>query len=185
MTKKQPTVEKQFQGQRDGEEVVLVFHQHPLVMRKALIFGLLIILLGVVPLDFPQIYSQPGLADVLFKIAIIIPIFIFAYWFYRWIGWYYTVYIATNQRLIEISQKGLFDRAFTEWQLNKILNINYRIGGLQAVLFGYGDISVQTVVGDFQIPKVHHPAKIHARLQEVLQGGGSAGAISPADSSRN
>src|SRR6266576_3386736 len=93
--------EKEFPGQHEGEKVQLVFRQHPLVMRKALILGLLVIVL-------------------------------FA-WFYRWVGWYYTLFIVTDRRILEIKQKGFFDRKVNEWQLDGISNVNYHIGGFQAV----------------------------------------------------
>ena len=173
-----------FPGQRPDEIVELVFHQHPLVMRKVFIWGLIIILLGVVPLDFPQIYSQPGLADIFLKIALVIPFFVFAAWFYRWVGWYYTVYIVTNQRIVEIHQKGFFDRSITEWQHNKIMSVNYRVKGFQAVIFGFGDITAQTFVGDLVMPTIHKPVQIHAQLQDIiLRGGGGSAADQSANSS--
>jgi hypothetical protein len=173
-----------FQGQREGEVVELVFRQHPLVMRKELVIGLFIIVLGVVPLDFPQVYEYAGAADILTKVALVLPILVFAFWFRRWVSWYYTVYIVTNQRIIEVHQKGFFDRSITEWQHNKILHVNYRVGGFQAVIFNYGDITVRTVIGDLLIPTIHRPVKIHAQLQAIiLRGGGEAAADQGSDAS--
>lgn len=174
MSSKDKGFQPQFPGQREGENVELVFHQHPLVMRKALILGLLAILVGVLPLDFPQIYAWPSVASALTKIALGVPVLVFLAWIYRWIGWYYTVYIVTNERIVEIKQKGFFDRTVTEWQLDKILHVNYRVGGFQAVLFGYGDITVRTVIGDLLIKTVHRPTKIHNELQAIVRRGGGA-----------
>jgi hypothetical protein len=91
---------------------------------------------------------------------------------YRWIGWYYSVYIVTNQRIIWIKQKGLFDRQVEEWQLDGISNVNYHIGGFQAVLFGFGDITARTYLGDFTMKKIHKPAEIHEVLVEAVRRGG-------------
>lgn len=184
MSTKEPKTQSAFQGQREGEEVEMVIHQHPLVMRKALIIGLVVILLGVIPLDFPQVYEQPGLADICTKIALILPLFVIAYWFYRWVGWYYTVYIVTDQRIVEVHQKGFFDRSITEWQHSKILHVNYRVKGFQAVIFNYGDITVRTVIGDLVMPTIHKPVKTHAELQAiVLKGGGEGVADKGTDAS--
>jgi hypothetical protein len=167
--------EKQFPGQHDGEEVAFVFRQHPLVMRKALIVGLLVIVLAVLPLDFPQIYSVPWLAGLLLKIMFGIILLVFAGWFYRWVGWYYTLYIVTDRRILDIRQKGFFDRKVDEWQLDGISNVNYRIGGFQAVLFGFGDITARTYIGDLEIKIIHKPAEIHEQLVAAVRraGGGS------------
>lgn len=167
---------KQFPGQHDGETVKLVFHQHPLVMRKQLIIGLLAILLAVLPLDFPQVYANPQLADLCLKLALMMPVIVLGFWFYRWVGWYYSLYIVTDQRIVEIKQKGFFDRTVGEWQLSDISNVNYHVNGFQAVIFGFGDIMVKTYIGDLAIKTIHHPADIHGQLLLAVReaNGGSA-----------
>lgn len=178
MSSKQQS-DKQFPGQHDGEEVELLFRQHPLVMRKALILGLLAILVAVLPLDFPQVYESPMLSGFFIKVALGVPVVVFAAWFYRWIGWYYTVYIVTDQRILAVTQKGIFRRKVDEWQLDGIENVNYEIGGFQAVLFGYGDITARTYIGDLVMPTIHKPAEIHSQLvAAVRKAGGGKGAAS-------
>jgi hypothetical protein len=171
--------EQGFPGQRPGEEVQMVFHQHPLVMRKQLIIGLIVMVLAILPLDFPQVYVSVTLTSWCIKIAAVAYLAVLAYWVHRWIGWYYTVYIVTDQRVVEIKQKGLFDRTVSEWQLDNILFVNYRVGGFQAVIFSYGDITLRTYVGDLVIKTVHKPTHIHAQLQAiVLAHGGGKGEAS-------
>jgi hypothetical protein len=96
-------------------------------------------------------------------------------WVHRWIGWYYTVYIVTNKRIIEIKQKGFFDRKVEEWQLDDISNVNYHVGGFQAALFGFGDLTAKTYIGDLEMKTIHKPAEIHEQLLEAVRraGGGS------------
>lgn len=171
--------EKEFPGQHDGESVDFIFRQHPLVMRKALILGLLAITLGVLPLDFPVVYTMPVLLEWLTRLALTMPVVVLLVWGYRWIGWYYTLYIVTNERLITIKQQGLFDRQVEEWQLDGITNVNYRIGGFQAVLFGYGDINAKTYVGELEIPTVHKPAEIHDKLLTAVRQAGGGGSTQP------
>ena len=176
--KQKPTADKQFPGQHDGEEVEILFRQHPLVMRKALIIGLMAILLAVLPLDFPQVYTSNTLSSFFWRVALVLPLLVLAAWFYRWIGWYYTVYIVTDQRILAITQKGLFRRKVDEWQLDGIENVNYEIGGFQAVLFGYGDITARTYIGDLHMPTIHKPAEVHEQLMKAVKraGGGRASA---------
>ncbi|HEX3082707.1 MAG TPA: PH domain-containing protein [Candidatus Saccharimonadia bacterium] len=168
--------EQQFPGQHSGEEVRLVFRQHPVVMRKALVYGLLVILVAVVPLDFPQVYSVDWLSSLAFKIMIAALVVVFAAWFYRWVGWYYTLYIVTTERILAIQQKGFFNRKVDEWQLDGISNVNYHINGFQAVIFGFGDITARTYIGDLEMHLIHHPAEIHSQIvQAVRAAGGGAG----------
>lgn len=152
-----------FPGQHKGETVEVVFHQHPLVMRKALIIGMLLILVGVLP---PLFWPLAHWAwNPLFIILVIIAF----YWFYNWVGWYYTVYIVTDERLIEVKQRGFFNRKVSEYGLDKIQNVNYHISGFQAVLFSFGDITAQTYVGDIVMKTIHKPVQIHAKMIEVVR----------------
>lgn len=167
----QQTVPTSFPGQQPGEDVELVFRQHPLVMRKPLIIGLLLILLAVLPLDF--IFSGP-LYPWLVKIALIVTaVVLVAYWPYYFVGWYYSVYIVTDRRLIEIKQSGLFDRKVREWQLDLIQNLNYHINGFQAVIFHYGTITAETYSGNLEMKTIYKPVEIHARLMEISRRAGT------------
>src|SRR3990167_3014407 len=102
MAKKIPN--KHFPDQFDDEEVLFVFRKHPIVMRKGLVFGALGPLLGVLPAAVrPQLgfgWFFGGLVIGLAAWAIIL--------FPFWISWYYSVYIVTDQRLIQTTRKGLF-----------------------------------------------------------------------------
>ncbi len=138
-----------------------MFHQHPLVMRVPLIVGLLAILASLmIPLFWPlPTWAWYPVWYTLLGVA--------AYWFYAWIGWYYSVYIVTNERLIEIKQKGFFNRRFREYGLDKIQNINYHIKGFQAVIFQFGNIVAQTYVGDVEMLMIHKPVEIHSKFVEI------------------
>jgi uncharacterized membrane protein YdbT with pleckstrin-like domain len=163
-----------FPGQQEGEDVQLVFRQHPLVMRKPLILGLLAILFVVLPLDF--IFTGM-LYGILVKLALgISAAVLFIYWPYHFMGWYYSVYIVTDRRLIEIKQKGLFDRKVREWQLDLIQNLNYHINGFQAVIFHYGTITAETYSGNLEMPTVYRPVEVHTRLMEIVRKARPAGA---------
>lgn len=152
-----------FPGQHEDEEVLMVFRQHPLVMRKELVIGLLIMLVAVLPLLFWP------LSPVAMKVAIFLPLAVIPYWFYRWLGWYYSVYIVSSERIVEVKQKGLFNRKVTEFGLDKVQNINYHIKGLQAVMFKFGDITIQTYVGDLVMRMIYKPVPIHSKLIGIVR----------------
>ena len=177
---------KEFPGQHDDETVEFVFRQHPLVMRKQLIFGLFGLVVAALPFDFPQVYDSPALTHWTGIVALAIVIAVLYTWFHRWVGWFYSVYIVSDRRVIEIKQHGFFKRSVNEWQLNNISNVNYEVGGLQAVIFGFGDITAKSYLGDFHIKTVHHPAEIHQQLLDAVRrgGGGSSapvGSTQPVD----
>ena len=162
-----------FKEQFDDEEVFLVFRKHPVVMRRGLIFSSIAILLGTVPSLINPEFSWffVGLGGG-FLLAIIV-------FFPFWISWYYSVYIVTNQRLIQITQKGMFRRSMVALGLDQIQMVNYEIGGVQETLLGFGTIMIQTFVGSLTIHEVHHPAKIQKELLHILRDQGVSASSAP------
>jgi hypothetical protein len=164
-----------FKEQFDDEEVLMVFRKHPVVMRKGLVFASVAVLLGTIPSLIKPEFSWffGGLAAGFVLSGIVFLPF--------WISWYYSVYIVTNQRMIQITQKGMFHRSMVGLGLNQIQMINYEIGGFQETLLGFGTIMIQTYVGSLTIHEVHHPAKIQKELLHILKDLGIDAPQSPRD----
>ena len=157
--------DKYFDDQFDDEEVLYVFRKHPIVMRKGLILGLLGPLVGVLPAAV-----DPNLGFGLFFGGLIggciLGLLLFAP---SWIGWHFSVFIVTNQRFIQITQKGLFHRAVADLSLQQIQSVNYEVKGLQETMLGFGTILMRTYVGDMVIHNVHHPARIQKKIIGILR----------------
>lgn len=159
-----------FKEQFEDEEVVLVFKKHPVVMRKGLIFaavGMLIPMLYIFVAE--GLFNNPPTMNMLyaclgigFGLATLV---MFPYW----ISWNYSVYIMTDQRLIQINQRGLFRRSMVAIGLDQVQMVNYEIDGLEETLLGFGTIVVQTFVGSLTINDVHHPAKIQKKMLHLLR----------------
>jgi hypothetical protein len=159
---------KYFEDQFDDEEVLFVFHKHPVVMRVGLVLGMLGPLLGVIPaavkpdLGFGMFFG--GLAaGCILGVLIFLP---------SWISWHFSVFIITNQRFIQITQKRLFHRAVADIALPQIQSVNYEVSGLQETLLGFGTIKMQTYVGDLTIHDVHKPAHIQKEIIGILRAEG-------------
>ncbi|MEO5627850.1 MAG: PH domain-containing protein [Candidatus Saccharimonadales bacterium] len=165
---------KYFADQMDDEEVLFVFRKHPIVMRKGLIIGLLAVLIGplyTLALTYlrPDNYPSVTFLAASFALSLVFGAILF---FPSWIGWFYSVFIVTDQRLIQITQKGLFHRSVVDIGLPQIQMVNYEIAGLQETLLGFGTIMMQTYLGDLIIHEVHHPAKIQKKLLGILRDQG-------------
>jgi hypothetical protein len=165
--------DKYFADQFEDEEVLFVFRKHPIVMRRGLIISMLALLAGSVPSLFKPTYAMyfEGMA-----VAIVLAALLFLP---SWISWYFSVFIVTDQRLIQITQKGLFHRSVIDMRLNQIQMVNYQVSGLQETLLGFGTIMMQTFVGDLVIHEIHHPAAIQKKLLEILREQGVAATTSP------
>jgi hypothetical protein len=166
---------KLFKEQFEDEEVLLVFRKHPVVMRKGLVISSVAILLGTVPALIKPEFSWffGGLAGgFVLSFLVFLPF---------WISWHFSVYIVTDQRLIQITQKGLFHRSMVGLGLNQIQMVNYEIAGLQETLLGFGTIMIQTFVGSLTIHEVHKPAQIQKELLEILREQGISASTTPVD----
>lgn len=157
--------DKYFDDQFDDEEVLYVFRKHPVVMRKGLVLGLLGPLLGVLPAAINPnlgfgVFFGGLIAGCLLGLLIFSP---------SWIGWHFSVFIVTNQRFIQITQKGLFHRAVNDLSLHQIQSVNYEVSGLQETLLGFGTIHMRTYVGDLTIHNVGRPAKIQKKIVGILR----------------
>lgn len=158
--------QKSFADQYDDEEVLFVFRKHPVVMRKGFVFAMLGLLAGTIPaLIKPELsYFYGGLAaGFVLMIVIFLP---------SWIAWYYSVFIVTDQRLIQITRKGLFHKTVVDMSLSQIQSMNYQVNGLQATLLRFGTIMIQTYMGDLVIHDVEHPEKVQKKLAEILKSQG-------------
>lgn len=163
-----------FKEQFDDEEVLLVFRKHPIVMRKGLLLasiGLLLPMLYILLMSF--IYQNnpermPTVGAIYISLAIGLGL-AFILMFPFWIGWYYSVYIFTDQRMLQITQKGLFHRSMVTVGLDQIQMVNYEVKGITETVFGFGTIVIQTFVGSLTIHDVHHPAKTQKELLHILR----------------
>jgi len=84
------------------------------------------------------------------------------------ICWHFSVYIVTNQRIRQVSQRGLFKRTVVDLGLDKIQSVSYNVPGLMGGVMGYGTLLIQTQVGDMTISMVSQPEKTYNRIQNLL-----------------
>lgn len=152
----------EFDGQREGEQLLFVFRRHIIAMRKG--FWLLFIPFTLSSLP---VFIWPSTAEVYWSplIGMLLGLLLFSYHF---LMWYYTIYIVSDQRLRQVTQKGFFGKDVVELNLSKIQSISYNVPGFSGEILGFGTIVIQTYVGDLIINKVEHPEKIYNRLQDAV-----------------
>jgi len=107
------------------------------------------------------------LNSVIFSyLALIIFLIWLAFSFYHWFIWYFDVGILTNQRIIVIDQKGLFEKSVSGAELDKIQDVTVNIKGLAPTLLGYGSLIAQTAgeMPNLIIKDTAHPAEIQRKI---------------------
>jgi hypothetical protein len=168
---------KYFEDQFDDEEVLFVFRKHPAVMRKGLIIASVGMLLPVLftagltvvfandPERLPtmEFFFGSLFVGLILSFLLIAPALM---------AWYFSVFIVTDQRFIQITQKGFFHRSVVDIGLNQIQMVNYEVAGLEQTMLGFGTIMMQTYLGELVIHEIHHPAKIQKKLIRILRDEG-------------
>jgi uncharacterized membrane protein YdbT with pleckstrin-like domain len=164
MSKKEAANKPQldFDGQRPDEKLLFVFRRHIIAMRK----GFYMLVIPLVITSVPPLIWQSNLELFLLPVAgFALGLILFAYQF---ILWYFTIYIVTDQRIRQVTQRGFFGKDVIELRLSKVQNISYNIPGFSGEIFKFGTIVIQTFVGDLVIHKVEHPDEIYNKLQDAV-----------------
>lgn len=139
-----------------------VFRRHFLTAKSGVIFLILMIMIGV---GLTLLWPNNMMIFEVFLALIVVGILGFLY---SYMLWYFSIYIVTNQRIRQISQRGLFKKSVVDLGLDKIQSISYGVSGIRAGLMGYGTIVIQTAVGDLVISMVKNSEKIYNDLQNLI-----------------
>lgn len=150
-----------FDGQREDEKVILVFRRHILTARRGVLWLIILMGLGALPMimypDNPTMFliflgaTGVGLLGM----------------FYALLLWYFSIFIVTDQRVRQVIQKGLFKKSVVDLDLSKIASVSMSVNGVFASLFNYGTLIFQTTVGELTISQVKDVKKVYNKLQNL------------------
>jgi hypothetical protein len=158
-----PSEHADFPGQHEGEEIELMFRHHPVVMRRGLIMACFAVLLGTIPTLFWPTYAVyfTGLTiGLLIGGLLFLP---------SWIRWYFSVFIVTSERLVQIHQLGFFRKQVDALFHARIHGVNYNEKNSLESLLHYGTINILTEVGNFDLKDVPHPEELHEKILECVR----------------
>lgn len=133
---------KRFISEQADEEVVLLLRAHPIT-------NLRWILISMVMIIVPEALTAVGaFAGVPLKFMVMGKLLwylvVLAYGLERFLNWYYSVFIVTNERVVDIDFVNLLTRVMSYANLNHIEEPSMVAGGFFRSLFKYGDVFVPT-----------------------------------------
>ena len=129
-----------------NEQILMVLHRHWIAIFWKFLVGaiLLIIALLVLPY-FPFLESTLGISQVvlwffalIYLMAAVLVIFVF------WINYYLDIWIITSERIIDIDQKGLFNREISEFMLERVQDVIIEVPNIMATFLKYGNLIIRT-----------------------------------------
>lgn len=168
----------------DGEEVVLEARRHWIVVLPIYV---IVSLLALAPLvlyavvdALPIALVTPGWGPAILGFAY--SGWLLALWvgvYLVWLDHHLDVWILTNERLIDVEQKGIFRREVSSLRLERIQDITAEIDGPLATFLKFGDIKVQTAgdATEFVITNISDPQGLVEAVNEELSRRGKMGRI--------
>lgn len=143
-----PYFKYHFDGQKPDEQILKVLHRHwfDILSQFLVVFLMLFLLFGSywATLYFSADLENQNIQNLIAFGRNLFFMFIWITFFLIWIDYYLDVWIITNQRIVNIEQKGMFARVTSELELEKIQDITTDVHGVIPTFFNYGDLFVQT-----------------------------------------
>lgn len=160
--------------QHPGEKVDFTLRRHPLtfvpavflfLVLAALPYAMKAIFLAEKPIEFPHELARLGA-------VLLVSMYYLGVWllfFGQFIDYYLDIAIITNDRIIDIEQKGLFGRSISELDLTRVQDVHSEIKGIVATLFSFGNVTVQSAAEDknFIFHQVPNPHRARQRILEL------------------
>jgi hypothetical protein len=163
-----------FETQEKTEKVILFLRQHfivnvPWIVGTTLLFiaptVIFPILFRALSLNmaFPAAYYVVG--TMFWYLAT------FGFALSSFIGWFFNIYIVTNERIVDIDFFYLLYKKFSQAELTKIQDINYTSGGILAAMFNFGNIVVETAgeAPNIDLELIPFPEKVVETIRGLME----------------
>jgi uncharacterized membrane protein YdbT with pleckstrin-like domain len=162
---------QRFEGQEDGEEVVMVLRRHRFVLYLPVAF---LALMCLVPIIIFYLYGKEidsgGFASLSFFVSSLWYIGVWLLAFYFLSMYALNTVIITNKRVIDNDQLGFFDRKVSELHMHRIQDVAVHTQGVIETFLDFGTITVQTAAVDkqFVFPQIPNPEAVKDTIMQVV-----------------
>lgn len=150
------------QNLQEDEIVVKMIRKHPIGSLKWFIIGLVLI---IIPFALIKYLLASGWGTLLFVALIIIALL---YAFLAFLRWYFDSVIITDRRVINIDQKGIFQREVREVAYDKIGDVGYSVKGFLATSLNFGSITLTLADEKIKLEKLPRPGQLAETLKNLI-----------------
>lgn len=161
-----------FESQERGEKIILLLRAHIVTLVPS---ALIVLLLIFIPFLIPSALTvlRLDLIDVLtanqtFWLIVSYYLFVIGFTFYRFIFWYFNVYILTNERVVDVDFRGILHKETSYAKLNQIQDISPKVIGFFGTFFHFGNVYIQTAAERPEF-EFHHVSNPEVVAQEILE----------------
>lgn len=162
---------KIFPGQRDNEHVIFLLRPHWLIFMNQVLkligFNILPFLIAAF-LYYVTGWTIPADGPLYVLAVFLVSLYYLGAWlvfYHAFVDFHLDVWILTDQRIIDIEQKGLFDRIIAELNIMKVQDVTSEVHGHLQTFLNFGNVYIQTAAEKqrFIFQNVPHPEEV-ARL---------------------
>ena len=157
-----------FEAQDEEEKIILLLRPHFVTNVWWIILTIAMIFVPLFWTELPVISFLPD--NYLFVLTLFWYALILTFVFERFLMWFFSVNIVTDERFIDVDFYGLLFKHVSVAQLENIEDVNYFQKGVMAAFFNYGDVLIQTAaeITEFVFNKVPNPEKVVKVLSELI-----------------
>jgi len=161
---------------KEEERVIAVVRHHWFVLLRDVIGVLILFLLPffIIPLVWGATVASGAVPSIPGGVVL----FFGAMWtllmwnllFVRWTDFYYDIWVITNFRIVDIDQRGLFQRSSaTLLTLDHIQDLEAELSGVVGNVLNFGNLTVQTAAAkrEFLINEVPDPNGVVKIIREA------------------
>lgn len=164
-----------FESQEKGEKVYFILRRHPITNIGWLLLSLIFLVIPLAYLAF-----APNLEDTFtirlnpnyeFILIIMWYSLTMLYTLESFLMWYFSTYIITDKRVIDVDFTGLWGKRISEAPLENVEDATYQTKSFLNILFDYGDIFMQTAAErtEFEFDSVPKPGMVHDVLTDLVE----------------
>ncbi|NQV12582.1 PH domain-containing protein [Candidatus Uhrbacteria bacterium] len=158
------------------EKTVLFLRRHWISIMK-LVFITLVAVIAPLALRLMLGYTAPKLIAAPSADAISAVFFsmyylaVLTFFFQEFIDYYLDTWIVTTERIIDIEQRGLFNRVSSEMHLPSVQDSSAEITGFLQTFLDYGNVHIQSAGEEqrFVFRNVPHPERVRVTILKLAE----------------
>lgn len=163
-------------NQIEGEKIIKIVRKDIFILfRKIIFFCLLFVLplafLSITLLNYPNLFDNQIAYPFIALLGSAYYLFIWLLFFFSFVDYYLDLWIITNERIIDIQQKGFFSRIIAEQRLYRIQDVTSEVHGFLPTVLKYGDVHIQTAGAKqrFLFHEVPHPEDVRNMIIKLAE----------------
>jgi len=158
------------------ERVILILRRHWFIFfKKVLIFLVLIsipvIIYAIFVNFYPEILSQSNLVTLILMGISLGYLFLWLVLFNNWVNYYLDLWIVTNQKIISVDQKGLFNHTVARLPITRIQDVKANSKGYAQTFLNFGNVEIQTAGEEknFIFEEIPNPFKVADQVNDLAE----------------